>query len=192
MKSLLPTSIRDNHYNTVADLIEEFVTVEELEILVPMLIDTAPVQALTHLAEFFSILGVEGWEFVTTEEQKRALLKQAVELHLFKGTPWAVKEGVKQAGFGTVLVEEGYNNLTHQMQSIDYGKPLLYDGFATYDGTFDYGSGENGNARMLLDSPAIQWALFRVVVILTDGEAVTIANVERARKVIEAYKNERA
>lgn len=192
MKNLLPISIRDEHYETLAELLEEFFTLEIWQPLVPMLIDTVPVEGLTHLAEFFSVLGADGWEYAETEAEKRALLKQAVELHRHKGTPWAVRTSVEKAGFGEVLIEEGFGNFTHQMASIDYGKPLLYDGFAAYDGTFDYGSGTDGNARMLLDSPAIQWALFRVVVILADDEHVSAAIVERCRAVIEAYKNERS
>jgi hypothetical protein len=192
MKSLLPISIRDEHYETLAELLEEFFTLEVWQPLVPMLIDTVPAEGLTHLAEFFSVLGADGWEYVATEAEKRALLKQAVELHRHKGTPWAVRTSVEQAGFGEVLIEEGFGNFTHQMASIDYGKPLLYDGFAAYDGTFDFGSGVGGNARLLLDSPAIQWALFRVVVILAESERVSAAIVERCRAVINAYKNERS
>lgn len=191
MKSLLPTSIRDPHYLTIAQLIEEFVRVEELEILVPMLIDTAPVQALTHLAEFFSILGIEGWEFATTTAEKRALLKQAVELHRHKGTPWAVKEAVKKAGFSNVALEEGYGNFTRQLESIDYGKALLYDGFTVYDGKFDFGGGTDGGSRLFLDTPSISWAFFRVLIYLT-SETVTAQAVQNVRLLVDMYKNERS
>lgn len=47
--------------------------------------------ALPALAEQFHVQGLEGWLFTTDEREKRELIKQAIELHKYKGTIWAVR-----------------------------------------------------------------------------------------------------
>ncbi|EDA2742977.1 phage tail protein I, partial [Salmonella enterica subsp. enterica serovar Typhimurium] len=37
------------------------------------------------------VQGLEGWLFAANEQEKRELIKQAIELHKYKGTPWAVR-----------------------------------------------------------------------------------------------------
>ena len=48
------------------------------------------------MAKQFHVLGLEGWDYASTESEKRSLLKQAAELHRYKGTPWAVRQGIKR------------------------------------------------------------------------------------------------
>lgn len=192
MKSLLPISISDEHYQTLATLVEEFFVLDEWQPLVPLLIDTVPAQALPYLAEYFSVLGYDGWEYATTEAEQRALLKQAIELHRYKGTPWAVRTVVGKAGFGTVKIEEGLDAFSHKIETMEYDRDLYYDGTALYDGTFDYGSGNDGRPRIVVDAPAVSWALFRVAIILADNEHVSAPIVERIRNSIAAFKNERS
>lgn len=193
MKSLLSISISaDEHYQTLAALVEEFFVFSEWQPLVPLLIDTVPAQALPYLAEYLSVLGYDGWEYATTEAEQRALLKQSIELHRYKGTPWAVRTVVEKAGFGTVKVEEGLDAFTHKIETMEYARDLFYDGVAVYDGRFDYGSGVDGKPRIILDTPAVSWALFRVAIILADNEYVSVPIVERIRKSIAVFKNERS
>ena len=51
--------------------------------------------ALIHLAEQFNVLGDAGWDFAefcaAPENSKRVLLKEALALHRFKGTRYAVQ-----------------------------------------------------------------------------------------------------
>ena len=69
-------------------------------------IDTVDAAVLPFLAQEFDVLGIKGWDFATTEAQQRALIKKAVQLHKYKGTPWAVEQVVAQAGYvDAVLVE---------------------------------------------------------------------------------------
>lgn len=192
MKNLLPTAIRDEHYEAVAQLIEEFVRQDDLEMFLPMLIDTAPIQALTHLAEFFSVLGIEGWEFASTETERRALLKQAVELHRYKGTPWAVKEAVRRVGFLDVFLEEGADNFTHKVEKTDSRRTLYLDGSFTLDGTYDLGGGTGGTAMIFTSAPRVAWAFFRVLIRLANGDFVDAAIMEKLRLVINEYKNLRS
>lgn len=55
------------------------------------LFDLVDASALPALGEQFHILGVEGWNLAGTEAARRSLLKNAVELHRHKGTPWSVR-----------------------------------------------------------------------------------------------------
>ncbi|HSA05696.1 MAG TPA: phage tail protein I [Candidatus Gastranaerophilales bacterium] len=56
------------------------------------LVDTVNASALPHLAEQFHILGNEGWLYAQTEQEKRALIKNAIELHRYKGTKYALRK----------------------------------------------------------------------------------------------------
>lgn len=69
-------------------------------------IDTVPVSALQSLAEQFDVLGLKGWALASTEVDKRALIKRAIELHRYKGTVWAIKESLKSIGFDNVTIVE--------------------------------------------------------------------------------------
>lgn len=47
---------------------------------------------LPLLAEQMHILGDEGWNFAATEQEKRDLLKNALLIHRYKGTKYALKK----------------------------------------------------------------------------------------------------
>lgn len=192
MSNLLPESIRDPHYSAVESVLIDRETLFELEKLVPLLIDTTPASALTHLAEHLSILGIEGWEFVSTDADKRALLKKAIELHRKKGTPYSIKNAVESVGYEKVQVQEGLDNFTRVIDNIDSPYPLLFNGRANYDGTFDYGGGTNGINRVIVNAPHIKWALFRVVITIQDDETLDEPTKERIKLMIDEYKNVRS
>jgi P2-related tail formation protein len=62
------------------------------------LIDTCPSNALPYLLSQFDVLGYKGSRFTITELEQRELIKKAIELHKYKGTPWSVKEALKLIG----------------------------------------------------------------------------------------------
>ncbi len=189
MKSLLPIALRnDEHYEAVAELIEEFVALDNLEMLVPLMVETAPPQVRTHLAEFFSILGIEGWEFVQTDEEKIALLRQAVDLHRHKGTPWAIEQGVKRVGYQNVYLEEGAENFTHRVEKTDSRRKLYLNGSFALNGTYYLGGGVGKTAMINTLAPAVAWAFFRVIIRLANTDFVDAAQVEKLRLVINEYK----
>lgn len=78
----------------------------DLTPLLVYLVDIVDASALASLAEQFSLIG-DGWSLAATEGAQRALIKGAVELHRFKGTPWAVKQVFVWLGLGEVTIEEG-------------------------------------------------------------------------------------
>lgn len=92
----LPSSIaNDPNYQALNRLLDQWQDLDLTKLLIYWL-DDVDASALPHLAKQFHVLGLEGWDFATTEAEKRALLKQAVELHRYKGTPWAVRQGIKR------------------------------------------------------------------------------------------------
>lgn len=48
---------------------------------------------------------VEGWELAESEEEKRNLIKNAILLHKYKGTKWALKHALNSIGVDAEIVE---------------------------------------------------------------------------------------
>ena len=67
-------------------------------------VDLVPVEFLELLAEKWSVTGYDGWLLAESIEAKRKLIKRAVELHRYKGTPWAIREIIRRLGFGEVEI----------------------------------------------------------------------------------------
>ncbi|MCX8016408.1 MAG: phage tail protein I [Rhodocyclaceae bacterium] len=76
-----------------------------LEGLLTYLVDTVPASYLPELARQFHIMGLEGWRFAATDEQRRRLIREAIALHRKKGTPWAVKRALEIAGIDAAITE---------------------------------------------------------------------------------------
>jgi len=88
---LIPESIRDESTLALNDLIERMGTLDLTPLLV-YLVDDAPVSVLPHLAEQFHITGDEGWLLAASDADRRTLIKNSIELHRYKGTPYAIKK----------------------------------------------------------------------------------------------------
>jgi P2-related tail formation protein len=81
----------------------------KLEALLVYIIDQVDEKALYSLAEQFDVLGYKGWKLASTVDDRRSLIKRAIELHRFKGTVWAVKEAMKSIGFTDAVILEHVN-----------------------------------------------------------------------------------
>ncbi len=86
-----------------------------------------------------------------------ALIKAAIELHRYKGTPWAIREIVRRLGFGEVRIIEGLNGQT-------------YDGSINYNGSHVYGASS-------------YWAHYRIIMnsVITNDQAALL------RKTLAAF-----
>lgn len=74
------------------------------------MVDIVPEGALIWLARQFGVMGNEGWAFTTTAEERRDLVKAAIELHRRKGTPYAVKAAIERAtpiSYADITILEG-------------------------------------------------------------------------------------
>lgn len=165
MANILPTSIANVQWLAAMDAVakERFENLD-LSIILMYVVDTAPEPALFYLAEQFDVLGNKGWNLSPTTEERRALVKRAIELHQYKGTPWAIKEALKSVGFDDASIIEGVG--------------IDYDGQYDYDGVIFYSGGN--------------WATFRVIIEIPDGFVIDAGNIELARALILEYKNARS
>ncbi|WP_303236877.1 phage tail protein I [uncultured Bilophila sp.] len=74
------------------------------------LIDIVTASALPVLGEQLHVMGDEGWNHAKTENDRRALIKKAIELHRRKGTPWAVRTAIDAAlGTTETKIEEWFS-----------------------------------------------------------------------------------
>lgn len=99
---LVPILADDENYRCLATLMGRMQAVDVYKALIYHL-DVTERSALHHLAEQFHIMGNEGWLFAKDDLQKRHLIRRAIELHRYKGTPWAVKESIKQFGYYSIV-----------------------------------------------------------------------------------------
>lgn len=77
-----------------------------LDAILVYLIDNVDVSVLPYLAQQFDVTGYGGYRLAVTDDQKRTLIKQAIELHRYKGTVWAVKQAMSNVGFPDAVLEE--------------------------------------------------------------------------------------
>lgn len=70
-------------------------------------VDDVDKSALYYLAEQFDVLGYKGLRLAQTDDDKRQLIKRAIELHRYKGTEWAIIEALKSIGFSDIALEGG-------------------------------------------------------------------------------------
>lgn len=104
---LIPSGIRDLNTKTFSELIDRLGSIDLTPVLI-YLIDRVHPSALPHLAEQFHVTGLEGWEFAKTDDEKRSLIKKAIELHKHKGTPWSIKNSLITVGFKNAEVKEWF------------------------------------------------------------------------------------
>ena len=82
-------SIKDDNSQAFNELFNRLGTLDLTPLLL-YLIDNTETSALPHLAEQFHVMGSEGWLQVKTDSEKRDLIKQAINIHKYKGTKYAI------------------------------------------------------------------------------------------------------
>lgn len=99
MGNILASSIRSKPHLTAFDETAEaqFAAIDFVPMLV-YLIDTVDASALGDLLDQFDLMGYKGARFVSTDQEKRDLIKKGIELKKYTGTPWAIKEALKLIG----------------------------------------------------------------------------------------------
>jgi phage tail P2-like protein len=87
----------------------------ELDALLVYVIDTVSSSALPNLARQFDVEKFQGYGLATTDEQRRAVIKSAIELKRYMGTVYAIKQAIQTVGYTDAVLVEG----------IDMGNPLI-------------------------------------------------------------------
>jgi len=93
--SIIAPGIKDENAVAFNELIERLGQLD-LTVLLIYLIDSVKSCALPFLAEQFHVCGDEGWILAQNEEEKRELIKNAILLHRYKGTKYAIKSVLKK------------------------------------------------------------------------------------------------
>ena len=101
---LIGHAIRDEHTLALNELEELYIDKFDLRKLLIYYIDGVDASALPALAYQFNVLDPE-WNLVTTEQQKRDLIKNALDLHRYRGTPWAIRNVFEMLGIFAELSE---------------------------------------------------------------------------------------
>jgi phage tail P2-like protein len=101
---LIPDGIKDNSTLAFNELVDRLGTIDITPLLI-YLIDNVNQSALVHLADQFHILGNEGWNMVSTDFEKRKLIKDAIKNHRYKGTKYSIVKALESIGFIVELKE---------------------------------------------------------------------------------------
>lgn len=120
---------------TYADVIEQEVKYKALaDLSLPLSrLDTSKIMTtlvellddafIPLLAEKWSVTGYDGEFLAESDRSKRELIKAAIELHRYKGTPWAIREVLRRLGFGEIDIDEGLKARTYEHKFVQ-GIPL--------------------------------------------------------------------
>lgn len=165
MDNIVASGISNREHLTAFDRIAEarFLALEIEKVLI-YIIDTVDADALLPLAEQFDLMGYRGWKLAKTEQEKRDLIKRAIELHRYKGTPYGVKEALRSIGFENTIIQERIGN--------------LHNGVLTHNGSVNHGGGN--------------WATFRVIFDLGNTNGISSVQTADLLALIEEYKNVRS
>lgn len=102
----LQPPLRTPEFEALFELLKTGTVHQDLSVLLVYYIDIVNVSVLPHLAEQFDVLGYKGWLLADTEAKKRALLKEAIQLHQKAGTPFAILRSLAAVGFGGATIDD--------------------------------------------------------------------------------------
>jgi phage tail P2-like protein len=102
--SIIPDGIRDQNVEALYDLIDGLGSLDLSPVII-YLIDRVSSEALPHLAEQFHVAGYEGWIQATTDLERRALIRTAIEKHRFKGTPGSIRIALAALSMEPIITE---------------------------------------------------------------------------------------
>lgn len=171
-KKIIASGVRGvKHIADFDELIAQRMAGIDLNALFVYLVDIVKEPALYHLADQFDVLGYKGWGLTQTEDDRRKLIKRAIELHKHKGTAFAIRRAISEAVTGIA-----YNDITVQ-ERVNLGG-IFHDG--TYNRN---GSRYRGQTH---------WTNFRVLIDITGFGPMTTDIAFLILQLILEYKNERS
>ena len=147
------------HVMAYYDAFEQTLKSVDISAVLVQLVDFAPAAALPFLAQQYDVLGLKGYQFCSTDTQRRSLLKAAISLKRICGTPASIEQAIIAVGFDNAVVTEGTG--------------IYYDGVYLYDGSKMYGGAA--------------WYNFNVEVFYT-GAAPTTQQIALITSMIDVYK----
>lgn len=118
--NILPPTLRTPEFEALWQLAWETTLGLDPSVILWQYIDTVDSTLLPHLIDQFAVSGYRGGFLADTDEKKRSLVKNAIELHQRSGTFWAVQKALESVGFRGVQIEQNPR--------------LTYDGSWVYNG----------------------------------------------------------
>lgn len=103
--SLLPSPVRRDLGMRALETVAARLSALDLTPLVMYDVDNVPGSLLPHLAEQFNVFGDAGWDLALTDEDRRTLIKGAIELHRIKGTRHSVQRALELIGVVALITE---------------------------------------------------------------------------------------
>lgn len=116
----LPVSISHPDFVALFEAIIEEIRLIDRKVLLVYLVDQVLPEVLPYLAKDFNVNAVE-WSLANTETKQRLLIKEAIELHKFKGTRWAIERIFELLDYTTV------SKITEWWEVGGNGKPYHFD-----------------------------------------------------------------
>lgn len=101
----IPDGIKDEAMVALWNIVDKRFSNIDLTPLLVYYIDIVPASALYCLAVQFGVEGDRGWNFVTTDYEKRKLIKNAIKYKKYKGTPFSLKTALEVLGFTVTIIE---------------------------------------------------------------------------------------
>ncbi len=173
MNNLAP--INDINLKVFDQICEERFGELDLKVLDVTDIDNLPVDALPHLAEQYHITGNEGWKFCRNEQEKRSLIKNAIQLHKYRGTKYAIIKALSLINI-TAFVTEWF-----EYNGSPFFFKVLLDMETSYDSDLELQVidliNENKNVRSWLERIIVylkQEALMPIMSYISTSEEIIV------------------
>lgn len=182
-QQLPPALAGDERFVWLSELLNENMQRLDLNPMLVYLVDLVPPSLLPILAEQFSMLEEATWPVARSDDDRRALIKTAIMLHRYKGTPWAVKQALATIGYPVLeLIEQK----TYQAEWIAAGGKTL-DGTWLLDGSVSLTPPATGiNGQVMKRIAMSHWAQYAIRLNASEGDW-SREQQKRIRKVAEAY-----
>jgi hypothetical protein len=164
--NIIPPSINQPHIVVFENIFTDRLADINISDIMCYMVDICQADKLYYLASQWDVLGPKGWQFATTETQKRDLVRNAVKLNKIIGTPRSIIIALNSLGYPDVVVQEHLEG-------------AIYNGDYTYNGAITYGGGYH-------------WAMFRVLIGSENVLNLTGQQYLDIISVILAWKNERS
>ncbi|MBS1776293.1 MAG: phage tail protein I [Bacteroidetes bacterium] len=121
----MPDPLQLPHIEAFDLLCKQRLDALQLDKLLIYLINSVDAKALYYLAEQFDLLGYKGWKLADTDAKKRALIKNAIELHRYKGTIYAIRKALAALGYPNVTITEHVTHWATFKLSLNIGNNTL-------------------------------------------------------------------
>lgn len=178
---LPPALAGDERFAALCELLQGAYDDLDLSAMLVYLVDQVKPAVLSHLAEQFSLTDELSWSLASTDATRRGLVKRSIELHRYKGTPWAIKQALAAIGYPVLeLVEQA----EYHREWVSAGGRTL-DGSWSLDGSATLQPPETGGA-LVRRTALNHWAEYAIRLNAVDG-AWSRTQQERIRRVAEAY-----